>query len=400
MRKVRLGIVGCGFVAHLHMSALRQVTGVQVEVVGVASRTRERAEAFARQYGIENYYTDYRYLLDNEDIDAIDVCVPNNLHEEVCINSAKAKKHIICEKPLTGYFGQDLPGEVTNIGHTVPKRQMYKVAMDSAHRILRAVEDNQVILGYAEDFVYAPPLVKAKRLIEVSGGTILDIRAEESHSGSHAAYSREWRLAGGGSLLRLGSHPLGAVLHLKHFEGMLKQGRPIQVKSVTAEMGNLTKAPSFTAEEKKWMVDEWQDVEDWAAVFLTFTDGTKAAVFSNDTTLGGVVNTVDVYLSNSIVKCNMSSMNACQVYAPSHDIFADEYLTEKQETKAGWSFPAPDEDWMRGYPQEMQDFMEAFCEGRNPVSDGQLGLEVVQITYASYMSAEEGRRIELGELEG
>ena len=93
------------------MNALRQVTGVEVEVVGVASRTKERAEAFARQYGIANHYTDYRYLLDNKDIDAIDVCVPNNLHEEVCINTAEAKKHIICEKPLTGYFGQDLSGK-------------------------------------------------------------------------------------------------------------------------------------------------------------------------------------------------------------------------------------------------------------------------------------------------
>jgi len=399
VRKVRLGIVGCGFVAHLHMNALRQVTGVEVEVVGVASRTPERAEAFARQYGIANYYTDYRYLLENEDIDAIDVCVPNNLHEEVCINAAAAKKHIICEKPLTGYFGQDLSGEVTDIGHTVPKRQMYKVAMDSARRILRAVEDNGVILGYAEDYIYAPPLVKAKRLIEVSGGTILDMRAEESHSGSHAAYSRQWRLAGGGSLLRLGSHPLGAVIHLKHFEGMLKDGQPIQVKSVTAEMGNLTKTAGFVAEEKKWMVHEWQDVEDWSAVFLTFTDGTKATIFANDITLGGVVNTVDIYLSNSIVKCKMSGMDACEVYAPASDVFGDEYLREKQETKAGWSLPAPDEDWMRGYPQEMQDFMECFSEGREPTAGGQLGLEVVQVTYASYVSAEEGRRVELEDLE-
>ena len=88
------------------------------------------------------------------------------------------------------------------------------------------------------------------------------------------------------------------------------------------------------------------------------------------------------------------------MYAPAHDIFGDEYLREKQETKAGWSVPAPDEDWMRGYPQEMQEFMECFSEGREPVSDGQLGLEVVQVTYASYISAEEGRRIELRELEG
>ena len=62
---------------------------------------------------------------------------------------------------------------------------------------------------------------------------------------------RQWRLAGGGSLLRLGSHPLGAVIHLKHFEGMLKQGKPIQVKSVMAEMGNLTKMAPASLPRRK-----------------------------------------------------------------------------------------------------------------------------------------------------
>ena len=169
----------------------------------------------------------------------------------------------------------------------------------------------------------------------------------------------------GGSLLRLGSHPLGAVIHLKHFEGMLKQGKPIKVQAVMAEMANLTKAPGFVAEEKKWMVDEWQDVEDWSAVFLTFTDGTKATVFANDTTLGGVVNTVDIYLSNSIVKCKMSGMGACEVYAPAHDIFGDEYLQEKQETKAGWSLPAPDEDWMAAIPRRCRISWSASAKGES-----------------------------------
>lgn len=88
-------------------------------------------------------------------------------------------------------------------------------------------------------------LTKAKRLIRTSKGTILDIRAEESHSGSHAAYAKKWKLAGGGSILRLGSHPLGAAIHLKYFEGLMTEGEPIKVKSVTAEVGNLTKTPSF-----------------------------------------------------------------------------------------------------------------------------------------------------------
>ena len=67
--------------------------------------------------------------------------------------------------------------------------------------------DARKSLCYAENFVYAPPVAKVRRFMERSGGAILDIRAEESHSGSHAAYARTWRTSGGGSLLRLGAHP-------------------------------------------------------------------------------------------------------------------------------------------------------------------------------------------------
>ena len=275
---------------------------------------------------------------------------------------------------------------------------MYKKAVKNADEIMDTVQRNNVKLCYAEDFVYAPPVTKAKRLLEAAGGTILELRSEESHSGSHAAYSREWRLSGGGSLMRLGSHPLGLVIHLKNFEGKMKYGKPIKVKSLTAEVGNLTRVSAFQKEEKKWMVDRWKDVEDWAAVFLTFEDGTKGVVFSNDITLGGIVNTLAIYSSNAVIKVDMAANDAIKAYAPAHEIFGDEYISEKIETKAGWTFPSPDEDWMRGYPQEMQDFVEAVYYGRDPVSDGELGRQVVEVTYAAYLSAEEGRRIDLDEL--
>ena len=72
-----------------------------------------------------------------------------------------------------------------------------------------------------------------------------------------------------------------------------------------------------------------------------------------------------------------------------------EYLHEKIETRTGWITAAPDEDWVRGYPQEMQDFMEAIANGREPVSGLRLASDVIEVIYAAYQSAEEGRRISL-----
>jgi predicted dehydrogenase len=91
----------------------------------------------------------------------------------------------------------------------------------------------------------------------------------------------------------------------------------------------------------------------------------------------------------------MNPNNSLVVYSPEGNIFGSEYITEKVETKAGWQFPSPDEDWMRGYPQEIEDFITSLLEDRDPISGIDLAHEVVEVIYAAYLSAESGKRIEL-----
>ena len=101
------------------------------------------------------------------------------------------------------------------------------------------------------------------------------------------------------------------------------------------------------------------------------------------------------HLSNSVVQVNIMPNTSMVVYAPDGKIWGDEYLTEKAETKAGWQFPNADEDWMRGYPQEMEDFVDSIREGREPLSNALLAHETVEVIYAAYVSAQEGRRVTL-----
>src|SRR5438309_1494157 len=75
---------------------------------------------------------------------------------------------------------------------------------------------------YAENWIYAPPIDKMRRLIAASKGSILELRAEENHSGSNSVFSRDWKSTGGGALLRMGVHSVGACLHLKQWEGQLR----------------------------------------------------------------------------------------------------------------------------------------------------------------------------------
>jgi len=108
-----------------------------------------------------------------------------------------------------------------------------------------------------------------------------------------------------------------------------------------------------------------------------------------------VKNLMTAYLDNAVVQVNINPNTSLQVYAPDGQIWGDEYITEKVETKSGWQFPSPDEDWMRGYPQEMEDFVDAVREKREPLSGLLLAHETVEVIYAGYVSAQEGRRVEL-----
>ena len=391
-KPIAIGLVGAGFVANIHARSYRRLRDLGVSIGAVTAVPVEQAMVFAREYGIKVVCEDFKSLLDRPGIDIVDICVPNSLHAPFSIAAAQAGKHIICEKPLTGYFGGE--GAADPVGDT-PKSVMLAEVVRTAEAMITVAESNGVKLMYAENWLYSPPVQKALRLARASGGTILEIRAQECHSGSHAGYSKEWQYAGGGALIRVGPHPLGTAIYAKQQEGLQRDGKPINVRSVLAETGDLSQVRSVEAEEKKWLVGVWKDVENWSTVILTFEDGTHAIIFASDTVLGGMEDTLEIFLSNARVACDMTHSTMMQAYAPDPSIFANEYLAEKLETKAGWSYPAFDEEWLLGYPQELRDFVEAVREDRSPMVDGRLGLDVIRVIYAAYQSAEEGRRVDL-----
>lgn len=391
MERVRLGMIGSQLAAHWHLRNLSKLRGLKVDVVAVVSKRIENARAFAKEFDIPDYYDDYRRILERADIDVVDLCIPTDLHEEFSIQAAEAGKHIICEKPLTGYFGKEREEE--RVGFTVPKELMLKEALKGCDRIIQSVLKNRVKFMYAENWIYSPAFEKLKRLMRSSEGTILEIRAEQGHSGSSATYSRRWKTSGGGSLMRLGSHPAGAAIHLKHYEGMLKYGRPIRPKSVIAEVGYHTKIEAFKKEKKKYLQSEWEDVEDWGVMVINFEDGSNGTIFASDTVLGGVRNILNIFLSNSVIHVNINPHDVLKVYAPESHVFGEEYIAEKLETKAGWNFPSPEDDWMKGFPQELEDFIDSIRSDRDPISGIDLAKEVVKVIYAGYASAEEGKRI-------
>ena len=394
-KQVNIAIVGTGFIAETRARAYAGVTGYEPRIVAAVSRTRERLEAYAHRHSISDVYTELEPVLERQDVEVVDLCVPNHLHRPMAVLAASARKHVIVSKPLTAFVGADLPADVPV--SQVPRAQMLREAEHEATHMVEAARGARVSLMYAENWVYAPSIVKADRLASASGGAILEMRGGECHSGSHSPYSKQWRMTGGGALLRLGVHAIGAMLHLKRQEGIRRWGRPIRPRSVVAEVGDLTRTPGFVEEPRHFVVTGWQDVENWGTAIITFDDETRATVFASDAVLGGMESTLQVLMSNAHIKCNLSHTRLVEAYAPDPSVFADEYLIEKLETSAGWSPPAPDEDWAQGHRQMIQDFVASVAEGQPPRSDGELGRDVIRLVYAAYLSAAEGRRVDLAE---
>jgi len=97
MKKVRVGIIGMGLRGQEHLKIYSQLP--EVEVVAVSDIIKEKIVKISKEYNV-SVYTDYIEMLEKEDLDAVSITTPDHLHKDPVIESAKAGKHILCEKPL------------------------------------------------------------------------------------------------------------------------------------------------------------------------------------------------------------------------------------------------------------------------------------------------------------
>ena len=107
MRKLRVGIIGCGGIANgKHMPALAQIA--EVEMVAFCDIIPERAEKAAEKFGVEGAktYTDYKQLLQDETIEVVHVCTPNRSHSFITVDALEAGKHVMCEKPMAKTYAE------------------------------------------------------------------------------------------------------------------------------------------------------------------------------------------------------------------------------------------------------------------------------------------------------
>jgi predicted dehydrogenase len=106
-KELRIGLIGCGFMGRTHSNAYNRISNFFPELAytpvlkAVCSRNPEKVKAFAEQWGYESTETDWKKLIARDDIDAVDICTPNDSHAEIAIAAAAKGKMILCEKPLS-----------------------------------------------------------------------------------------------------------------------------------------------------------------------------------------------------------------------------------------------------------------------------------------------------------
>ena len=321
--EICLGMAGAGRATELHMNALIRYTGVPVCFKHITAQRFEQVNAMRDRYGFQNASLSFDDLLLDPEIDVIDICTPPYVHDEMIIKALQAGKHVICEKPLSGYFGQ--PDDDEPIGLHTSKVKMYKELLAKIDKLKEIVKSSGRKFMYAENFVYAPAVTKAAEIIRKKKCKILYAKGEESLKGSSSPVAGEWSKTGGGTFIRTGAHPLAAILWLKSVEAEARC-EEIKIKSVFADMGRVT--PLLNEYEHRHIAARPNDVEDNGTVIITFSDDSKAVVIATDVLLGGSRNYIELYCNDAVINCNLTMSNLMSTYFLDEDRLGDVYLSE------------------------------------------------------------------------
>ncbi len=197
-KTTRWGILGTGWVAGLFAKGLRELPDASLHAVG--SRSRDNADAFAREYGASRAHASYEALVRDEEVDLVYVATPNTLHREHCLLALAHGKPVVCEKPFT-----------------VDAAEAASVVEEARRRGVFLME------GMWMRFV---PLMREVETL-VRSGAIGDVRMLTAQLGLPVEFNPSHRLfdskLGGGALLDLGVYPLSLAVRLL--------GRPSRVSS-------------------------------------------------------------------------------------------------------------------------------------------------------------------------
>jgi predicted dehydrogenase len=352
-KKVRVGMIGYKFVAKAHSHAFRDLPFYfdpeTVPVLqAIAGRNEKALSAAAEKFGFASFETDWRRLIERDDIDLIDIVTPNHTHAEMAIAAAEAGKHVFCEKPLA-------------------------MTLDEARRMLKAVQKSGVVHMIGHAYRYAPAVQYAKKLIsEGRLGRIYHVRATYLQDFIvDPNFPLVWRLrkdvTGSGALGDIAAHILDLARFLvgeftevtSMMETIIKE-RPLEKASFGLK--------AIADETSKGMVE----VDDATAFLARFENGAMGVFEATRVAAGNRNgNRFEINGEKGSIRWDLENMNNLQVYftddEPGLQGFRTINCTEEHHPFAAAYWPP---GLIIGYEHTfinlMADLMEGITNGYSP----------------------------------
>jgi predicted dehydrogenase len=237
-RPIRIGLIGAGQRAQQHLEVYQQIPGA--EIVAIVDINQPLAQSVAARFNIPDVYTDYQHLLQRDDLEAVDICLHNNLHRPVAVAAMEAGKHVYCEKPMAGSYAD--------------AKIMYDTAQDLGRKL------------YIQLFTLFRPETRAAKLLIDEGclgelyharSTGFRRRGRPYVDGYGTSTFVQKRHAAGGALYDMGVYHIAGLLYLL--------GNP-DVTRITGK--TYQKTPIDPKREKS----SGYDVEELALGFVHFTN--------------------------------------------------------------------------------------------------------------------------------
>ena len=274
-KEIRIALIGTGFISHRHMKVWSHIP--QVKIVAAAEIDEKALKAFGEQYHIDekDLYTDFREMLKRDDIDAIDVCVHNNLHAPISIAVMKAGFDCYCEKPMSAsYYDSKL---------------IYDCAKATGRKL--AI---QISSMFSAQTLIAKKLIEAGKLgdiyhARVAGATWRRRPSVDRPAGALSRAFQDTPMAGHGTLIDTGIYHMAQMLYLLGLPeldvvlGNLYQGVPVGGPA-WADSGNYAAAHSM-------------GTDDMAVGYAKFKNGVSLEVFEANAT--NVEKVGDSYITGS-----------------------------------------------------------------------------------------------------
>jgi len=350
MKKLGVAIVGCGRISELHELGYRGRT--DAGIVAVCDVNREMAEQKAAAWGAPKIYTDYRQLLKDSSVDLVELLLPHHLHADMTVEACRAGKHVSVQKPMA-------------------------TSISDADRMIKAAAENNVMLRIYETFVFYPPAVKAKEMIEAGEiGEPQMLRMHVSTGKTECGWEVPmdawiWRFnekecGGGPMIFDHGYHLFSLAYYL---------------------MGPVEKAYAWI-DKSHIMADLNLDAP--AVIMFKFKADRRYGVFDLEHTPNMHVPS-DYYVDD----------NRIEIIGDKGILFINRYTTRSVDLpevmlyRDGKTTPVPVDrvDWADGFIDCTRHMIDALQKGGQPMLDGATGKAVLQFSLAVQQSAKTGREV-------